>query len=211
MHRIGIIGGMFDPVHNGHLRIALECKEALKLDQLHMVPCAVPPHREAPSATAEQRLEMLKVALENVNNIVADDREIQRLGASYTVDTLSSLREDFPHSKLFLIIGSDAFQYLDRWHRWQDILKLANIVIAKRPDYTNDRTSEVGRLLEKRFVSNLDKFLESDSGSIFIFKVRQLEISSSLVRGLFDENKSAQFLVPDSVLKYIKENNLYRL
>jgi len=209
LQRIGIIGGMFDPVHNGHLRIAVECKEALELDELRMVPCAVPPHRDAPSVSPKYRVAMLQVALDNVEGISVDDRELQREGSSYTVDTLRSLKQEFPHVSFQLIIGSDAFQYLNCWHEWEELLKLANIVVAKRPDYQESKDSEVGKLLKQYFVSDLSEFKKSMAGSIFFLRVSQLEISSTRIRKLLKHQRPAKFLVPDNVLNYIKKNKLY--
>ena len=207
---IGIFGGTFDPIHYGHLRIALECKEALKLDELRMIPCARPPHRAHPAGSAEQRLAMLQVALENSDHIIADDRELRRSGLSYTVDTLQSFKYDYPQSALYLILGSDSFQSLPTWHNWGRILELANIVIAKRPDSGDDRLSDTGKILSDHFIEDLESYQGSLFGKIFQLKVSQLEISSTRVRDLVADNKSPQYLLPEAVIKYIKSNLLYK-
>jgi len=210
LQRMGVFGGMFDPVHYGHLRIALECKQAFQLDELRMIPCAEPAHRISASVSGQQRLDMLQSALNQVDGIEADGRELQRTGPSYTVDTLASMKVDFPHANLFLVIGSDAFQMLNTWHQWQKILMLSNIIIARRPDNYCDRSSQVGELLTDCFTTDVSEFKWSEAGKIFSLNVTQLEISSSLIRRLLSERKSAQFLLPNIVLDEIEKNEYYR-
>jgi len=209
MHTIGLLGGTFNPVHFGHLRIALECKENLALDELRMVPCANPPHREMPEVSAEQRLAMLKLAMQDCADMVVDDRELKRPGESYTIDTLRSIRKEFPESSLNLIIGSDAFQALSTWHEWQQLLEYAHLIIAKRPDNIDDKASDVGEQLRSCFVENYQKLHEQTAGLIYVMHVSQLEISSTEIRSLFQNQKSAQFLLPEAVIHYIKQNFLY--
>ncbi len=208
-HSIGILGGTFDPVHYGHLRVALECKESLGLDELRMLPCARPPHRDQPIATAEQRLAMLELALQDSDHILADERELTRSGLSYMIDTLKSFKADFPQAVLFLIVGSDSFQSLPTWHNWEKILDFANIVIAKRPDSKDDRLSETGRLLSGCFVNERDKFRQMPNGVIFELQVSQLDISSTGIRKLVQQKKSPQYLLPKAVINYIKNHSLY--
>jgi len=209
LKRIGILGGMFNPVHNGHLRVAIECKETFKFDELRMFPCAEPPHREMPEVSSQQRLKMLQLALQNISGVVADGRELDRSGPSFTIDTLRSLKSEFPQAGFYLIIGSDAFQSLNAWHEWEKILEFSNIIIAQRPDHQDDLSSEVGKQLKNSFTNDIDAFKESVSGKIFALKVSQLEISSSYLRELIREDKSTQFLLPEIVLNFIKENRLY--
>jgi len=209
MHSIGILGGTFDPVHYGHLRVALECKESLGLDELRMLPCARPAHRDQPNVTAEQRLAMLKLALEGSDHIFADNRELKRTGLSYMIDTLDSYRSEFPRSALFLIVGSDSFQSLTTWHQWRRLLDFSNIVIAVRPESGNNRLSEVGMLLSEHFVGELNEFRGKKTGHIFELKVSQLDISSTEIRKLVRANRSVQYLLPEAVIKYITDNSLY--
>ena len=209
MHRIGILGGTFDPIHFGHLRIGLECKEVLGLDELRMIPCAMPSHRDAPHADAAQRTAMLAAALNDTDDIFVDDRELRRTGYSYTVDTLESLKAEFPDAALYLIIGSDSFQGLLQWHKWQTIVELANVVIAQRPDHGNDRESESGKVLVERFCS-IDEIKKSSAGKISFVEVTQLGISATHIRELIKKNKSAKYLLPDSVIKLIGQYGLYK-
>jgi len=209
LQKIGILGGTFDPVHFGHLRIAVECKEALGLDELRMIPCALPSHRDSPHVNVEQRTAMLAAAIENEDGVLVDDRELKRRGYSYTVDTLLSLKAEFPESVLYLIVGSDSFQDFLSWHRWQTILDLANLVVAQRPGQGDDHESAAGLALEKRFCSVTD-ITASPSGRISFLGVSQLAISSTRIRELIKENKSVRYLLPDSVIEIIKDCALYK-
>lgn len=209
MRKIGILGGTFDPVHYGHLRIAVECKEALGLDELRMIPCALPSHRNEPDANAQQRLEMLSLALLDIKDIIADDRELKRKGYSYTVDTLESLKKTFPEAVFYLIIGSDSFQNILQWHKWQSIVELANIVIAQRPDHGNDQESLAGKTLAERFCS-VDEIKNAESGKITCLGVSQLDISATRIRNLILEKRTLKFLLPDSVIQFIEKHNLYK-
>lgn len=209
MRKIGILGGTFDPVHFGHLRVGLECKEALGLDELRMIPCSIPSHRGVPGANPQQRTAMLAAALSDADNVFVDDRELKREGFSYTVDTLQSLKTEFPEAALYLIIGSDSFQEFLQWHKWQNIIDLANVVIAQRPDHGNDRESETGIQLADRFCS-IDQIKQSLAGKVTIVGVSQLEISATHIRKLIKESKSVKYLLPDSVIKFIDQHELYK-
>jgi len=127
---------------------------------------------------------------------------------SYTVDTLESLRYEFPDSNIYFILGSDSFQQLNQWHRWQEIIELANIVIAQRPDCESDTASEIGIALKQRFCSN-EEIAKIAAGKITRVSVSQLEISASRVRELVRQKKSIQYLLPDSVVSFIKHEKLY--
>ena len=204
---IGVLGGTFDPIHFGHLRPALEIFEQLDLDELRFIPSANPPHRWQPEASAEHRLEMVKLAVEGIDGFVVDDREYQREGASYTVDTLASIREEIGSTEpLCMLIGMDAFAHFTKWHDWQGILKLAHLVISSRPgtnhvkidDWMKDRVTESSDDLHKHLV-----------GKLFFADVSQLDLSATYLRKQIHEEKSSQFATPVEVGEYIELNKLY--
>jgi len=114
---IGILGGTFNPIHHGHLRLAIELYERLSLAEVRLIPSANPPHREQPTVSSQHRLEMVQAAIPNITGLTVDDRELRRDGFSYTVDTLASLREEYPDQPLCLILGMDAFIGLPRWYQ----------------------------------------------------------------------------------------------
>jgi len=205
---IGILGGTFDPIHFGHLRPALDVAEQLKLDRIHLIPSARPPHREQPQATPEQRLTMLHLAVKNNAQFVVDDRELHREGASYTVDTLLSLREEFPHSPLYLMLGTDAFSHIQTWHRWQALLDLAHIVVMQRPGDAVNMPKELDKWYQQHLtVDNADNKL---AGEIWPVEVTQLAISATDIRCKVTNEQNPQFLLPDAVIQIIGILGLYK-
>ena len=135
MRPVGVFGGTFDPIHYGHLRTAFELLQALRLAEVRFIPCSDPPHRGKTYASAAERLRMVALAIDGQEGFVADDRELARGGPSYSIDTLLTLREEFPQRSLGLILGMDAFLGLHTWYRWDEILDVAHIVVAHRPGF----------------------------------------------------------------------------
>lgn len=210
LRTVGIFGGTFDPVHYGHLRVALELKQALVLDEMRMLPNATPPHRDRPSASVEQRLDMLRLALSGQHDLQIDEREINRKGPSYMVDTLSSFRQELgADCSICLVVGSDSFQSLGSWHRWQELFDLAHIVIACRPGWQQDKSSEVGQLVRQRFIDDPVKLKTSPGGYILPQLVTQLAISATSIRQSILDGRSPRYLLPDSVLDFIEKHRIY--
>jgi nicotinate-nucleotide adenylyltransferase len=205
---IGILGGTFDPIHFGHLRSALEVCEQLNLAHVRLIPSARPPHRNQPHATPQQRLMMLHLAMKNADSFIVDDRELQRDGISYSVDTLISLRQDFPDNPLFLLLGTDAFLGIQTWHKWQDLLELAHIVVIRRPDETLAMPMELNTWYQQHLAMADDA--KSLAGKIWPVTVTQLAISATAIRATVLEGKSPQFLLPDAVIQLISQLGLYR-
>ena len=204
---IGVLGGTFDPIHFGHLRPALEIFEQLSLDELRFIPSANPPHRWQPEASPDQRLEMVKLAIQNVAGFVVDDREYHREGASYTVDTLASIREEIGDKKpLCMLIGMDAFKHFTTWHHWQGILKLAHIVISSRPGTVQVETDD---WMKGRVTQSVKKLQETSAGKLFFAEVSQLEISATYIRKQIHEGKSSLYTTPEKVNNFIQMKKLY--
>ena len=209
MKPIGIFGGTFDPVHIGHLRTACELLNYLDLAQIHFVPCRLPPHQKSPYASPDVRLAMLRAALKDSDGFITDDREFLREGVSYTVETLGSFRDEFPDRSLCLMIGMDAFFEFDTWHRWQDILKLAHLVVACRPGTAVAETAASGELLARHGAKDPSDLQQEKSGRIFVHAVTQLEVSSSAIREIIGGGGTAQFLVPEVVAEIIEASGCY--
>ena len=209
MSPIGIFGGTFDPIHYGHLRTAYEMLQALKFEEVRFVPCGKPPHRVDPFASSEIRLAMVNAAIQGQRGFVVDDRELYREGPSYSVDTLKTLRMDFPLRSLALIIGMDAFLGLPKWHQWREILELAHIVLAHRPGWRAPDIGPLGELLENRGTHRVDDLHNSKSGHIYIHDVTQLEIASTDIRDLVKTGRTPRFLMPDTVCNIIDKSGCY--
>jgi nicotinate-nucleotide adenylyltransferase len=204
---IGIFGGTFDPVHYGHLRSAVEVKDIFGLSEVHLIPSARPPHREQPAATARMRVEMLQLATENQSDLLCDTRELDREGHSYMVDTLKSLRQQFPDQSLLLFIGCDAFNHLMTWHQWQHLFDYAHVVVLTRPRFV---AQYLDSFFADRQVSQRIELAQATAGKLFFQAVTPLDISSTAIRKLIAEKKSADYLLPDTVLNYIKQHGLYQ-
>jgi nicotinate-nucleotide adenylyltransferase len=209
MKPMGVFGGTFDPIHYGHLRTAFEMLQALRFDEVRFIPCGNPPHRESPHADAALRLEMVRVATEAQRGFVVDDREMQRDGPSYSVDTLATLRTEFSARPIGLIIGMDAFLNLPKWHHWQEILQLAHIVVAHRPGWRAPDMGPLGGLLADRGTHRIDDLHKANAGHIYIHDVTQLEISSSEIREIVALGRDARFLLPDAVRDVIDRSGCY--
>jgi len=208
---IGILGGTFDPIHLGHLRMALELYETLDLHAVHLIPCYQPVHRKMPTASPEDRLRMVQCATINEPALIADAREIDRQEPSFMIDTLLSLREAYPDSPLCLIVGIDSFLGFTSWHRWKEILDNAHLVIAHRPQYQLPHTGIIADLLKERTQQDPAYLHTHAAGGILVRPITALEISASVIRHLITGGKSPKYLLPDSVYDYIKKHGTYRL
>ncbi len=207
---IGILGGTFDPIHYGHLRTALDVQQCLSLDKVCFIPCGEPPHRAKPVAQPLQRLAMVRAAIAGQKSFTVDDRELRRDGPSYMLDTLISLKCDFKSESLCLILGIDAFNGLAQWHQWQDIFDLANVVVMQRPDINGGIELNKRLLVQlKHRIVDTDNLKRSKNGAVCFVPVTQLDISATTIRQYWQENKSIDFFLPDSVLTLIQQQNIY--
>jgi nicotinate-nucleotide adenylyltransferase len=206
---IGILGGTFDPVHFGHLRPALEVRVALGLDEIRLIPCHLPPHRPPPVATPRQRLAMLRTAIAGHAGFVIDERELYRNGPSYTLDTLRSLRADIRGTELCLLVGMDAFRGLTSWHRWHELIEHCHIVVMTRPGAAFPEHGELGHFIGLHRALDPAMLRAQSAGLLYFQEVSQLEISGTHIRALLGRGEAADFLLPDSVLNLITEQDLY--
>ncbi|TRW96151.1 nicotinate-nucleotide adenylyltransferase [Candidatus Methylobacter oryzae] len=207
---IGIFGGTFDPVHYGHLRSALEVKDIFGLDEVRLIPCADPPHRGQPAVTAEMRLRMLELAIQDRLGLTVDTRELDRHKTdqtpSYMVDTLQSLRQEFPNEPLLLFIGTDAFEHLTGWHQWQRLFDYAHIAVMTRPGF---ETPALNDFFKARLAKNIDRLRQQNAGQLYFQQITQLDISATAIRDMIARKQNPVFLLPDAVIEYIKQNKLY--
>lgn len=208
---IGILGGTFDPIHLGHLRMALELYETLDLANVHIVPCYRPVHRKLPAATPEQRLAMVNCAVMNEPALIADAREIHRQTPSYTIDTLLEMHTDYPNKPLCLIVGIDAFLGFTSWHRYQEILNYAHIIVAHRPQYQLPSTGLIADLMQARLQNEIAYIHEHLAGGILFRPITALEISATDIRKQIMMGRSPRYLLPDSVYDYIQQQGIYSI
>lgn len=206
---IGILGGTFDPVHNGHLRLALEVCQSLKLNEVRLIPSHTPPHRRKPVASQKQRLTMLKLAITGVTGLTVDERELTRGKTSYTVDTLKSVRAEIGSTPLYLILGMDAFQSLYTWRQWTTLTDYTHIIIANRPGSSGEfKHKEVRKFYLSRVCQNRSA-LRRASGRIMKISIPLLDISATRIRRLCSQDRDLHYLLPDRVISYIKRESLY--
>jgi nicotinate-nucleotide adenylyltransferase len=212
---IGILGGTFDPIHDGHLRLAEELGEKLRLDEVLIVPSGTPPHRGAPGAAAGHRLAMARLAASGNSRFKVDDRELRRQGPGYTFDTLAELRAENGSARpLVLLIGADAFLEFATWHRWHEIFGLTHVAVAHRPgspvEHWRERMPQPlareysARLMQQPLATHL-----SPAGGIVVLPFTALDIAATAIRDMLRSGASPRYLLPAAVLDYIRENRLY--
>ncbi|MCK4743022.1 MAG: nicotinate-nucleotide adenylyltransferase [Sulfuriflexus sp.] len=207
MAAIGILGGTFDPVHRAHIQVALTALNNLQLDEVRLIPCRQSPTRIAPLASTEHRLAMLNLAVANEANLLVDDRECQRQGVSFSVDTLSELRSEYPDDALFFIVGVDAFNGLLAWHKWSEIFELAHIVVVSRPGEELVTEGELAKVLAER---SCHAKPNTQAGNIITGLNCELPQAASQIRAALKAGESIEEFVDKAVHDYIQENRLYQ-
>jgi len=206
---IGIFGGTFDPVHYGHIKPALSIKQALSLSQLRFIPNRIPPHRETPWLSIEQRLRLLKLALKDYADTVIDERELRRDGPSFMVDTLQALHKEMPDEDLCLIIGMDAFMGITRWHQWRALFDLCHLVVTTRPGFNEKNPFEQmndkdHQFLSEKIIESTDELRPRETGKILLKSVPQLAISSTQIRAGLSNNEDVSDCMPANVLSELR-------
>ena len=231
MANLGILGGTFDPIHKGHTEPAKVVADYLSLDKILFIPASIPPHKATPNVSAKQRAEMVKLACLNEANFYCDQRELERSGNSYTVDTLKALKQSDATQRLFFIIGLDSLLTFTRWHQYQEILSLCHLVVNSRPNHQLDNlNADTKSMLAKHQLNDLSALKKQDCGGI-IFAPSTIEdlqtskdqmqlsscegkinlnISSTDIRARLAKKQNCQHLIADSVLDFINKNQLYR-
>jgi nicotinate-nucleotide adenylyltransferase len=214
---LGILGGTFDPIHYGHLRLAADVRAALTLPQIRLIPAGVPPHRAPPVASPEQRLAMTALGCVEFEGLVADRLEIDRAGPSYTVATLEGLHAANPGCRLALIVGADAFAGLTQWWHWERLFALAHFVVVERPGATAIDVSLIPALSahwESRFTGDVSQLERAPAGSIVRVAVTPQPIAARAIRAELAQGvagrERVRGLLPATVLDYIDRNHLYR-
>lgn len=212
---VGFFGGTFAPIHNGHLRLAIELRDQLGLDEIRVTPSARPPHRANPGISAERRLEWVRLAVGDEPGLRVDDREVRRAAQwqkpSYTYDSLAELKAEAPEARLFLLLGDDAFNQLHSWHRWRELFDLAHVVVVERPGTPPVPTAELADFLRGRKAVAVHALHESTQGLWLSARVPGLAISSTRIRSLLQAGRSVRGLVPEAVLRSLTPEDVRAL
>ncbi len=213
MRLSGLLGGTFNPIHFGHLRMAQDLAEALHLEEVRFIPSANPPHKTTPEISAQVRAEMVKIAIADNPIFKCDERELNRTGASYTIDTLISLREELgDQAALCWILGSDAFIKFNTWHRWQEILNYCHIILVQRPNFSAGHpklAENLESLLHSHYTENTADLAAKNAGYIHMQKVTALDISATAIRQMLKHGEMPRYLMPEKLIDYIKQHQLY--
>jgi len=219
--RFGLFGGTFNPVHLGHLRAALEVKEGFVLEEIFLIPAALPPHKiPGVVADAGDRLHMLNLALDDTAGLSVSDVELKRSGPSYTIDTVKHFKSTLPEkSQIYLIMGLDAFLEIDSWRSYEELLEQVPIIVINRPKKDRRLSSVEWELMDDYLKSSISGdykfselqscYLAGDKQPIYIFEVTALDISSTGIRSLINEGRSIAYLVPRKAAKFITSRGLY--
>ncbi|NLC70401.1 MAG: nicotinate-nucleotide adenylyltransferase [Desulfuromonadaceae bacterium] len=212
--RIGLLGGTFNPIHIAHLRIAEEVRESCALDQILFIPAAAPPHKKmVGSVSFHHRCAMTRLAVMDNPAFTVTDMEGRRSGKSYSVDTLTLLREDNPEGEFFFIIGMDSYREIHTWKDYPRLFELAHFVVVGRPGYGPESSPHefLPTAIQPQFCyDEAPRMLRHRSGNTLIFlKESMLDIASRQIRRLLARNRSIRYLVPDQVTEYIHTHGLY--
>lgn len=210
MRSIAILGGTFDPVHNGHIQTSLFIQSSFNFDTYYFLPCKTPIIKPPTCVSAQQRIEMLQLAIKNYPAFKLDLREIKRDSPSYMVETLTSFREENKDAAITLIMGYDAFLSLPQWHQWEKIITLANLLVINRSQFSAYPIPEtIKKLLTKHKTEIKTDLSTKSAGVIYLFNAGNYEISSTHIREELKENKPVETKLPKEVYEYIKLQALY--
>lgn len=195
MEKIGIYGGTFNPIHNGHLHLLQAALDRLRFDRVLVIPTNIPPHKvERDLASNKDRLEMVRLAVEGMDRVWVSDMEQRAKGKSYTILTVKKLRAMFPGAELTLLMGADMLLSFDRWHRWREILALASLAAFARGEGETE-------LLERK---------AAELGNTRVVRVEPLPMSSTMIREMIRRGEDISALVPEKVCAYLREKRLYQ-
>ena len=206
---IGLLGGTFDPIHNGHLHLVKAAAKRIGFDQLRIIPCRQPPHRDAPIASASQRLEMLQLAITETPEFVVEICELESDEPSYAFETLSILRGKNAQARFCWIMGLDAFQNFTQWFRWRQILELTHLLIVQRPGYQVEQNQDSQELLERYQITDIEVLRQTPAGGILVLELDALDVSATYIRQRLRAGKNVAGLMPQTVIDWLEQNPIY--
>ncbi|UAA39941.1 nicotinate-nucleotide adenylyltransferase [Paraneptunicella aestuarii] len=206
---IGIYGGTFDPIHYAHIFPVQQAAQQVGIEQVKLMPCHIPPHKNQPNTKPSDRLAMVKLVSEHVTIFSADDRELRRHKASYTIDTLEEMRSENPNSPICFFIGMDSLTSFHQWHRWQDILDYCHLVVCCRPGYHQEQQTDIADFLQQRETAKPQDLHDKLNGHVFYAQTDEIDISSTMIRENLRVGLPVDELLPPYILSYIRQHHLY--
>ncbi|MDX1390819.1 MAG: nicotinate-nucleotide adenylyltransferase [Rheinheimera sp.] len=208
-HHVGLLGGTFDPVHQGHIRCAQYVLKHCQLDEVRLMPCHLPPHRATPGVSARERAAMVKLAIQASPQLKLETLELDKHSPSYTVDSLTLLKTREPQTQFYFIIGMDSLCYFRQWKDWQRILQLAHLLVCQRPGYSAQQ-GDAPALLQQFGVADFAALQGATQGHILLLDNPLTDISASLIRQQLQANRSDNANLAPAVLNYIQQQQLYQ-
>ncbi|MDF2539123.1 MAG: hypothetical protein K0S76_2144 [Herbinix sp.] len=200
MQKVGIMGGTFNPIHYGHLFLAQQALEQMKLDKILFMPSKNPPHKKKQEIVSDQcRKDMIRLAIMGNPQFELSSLEFEREGTTYTADTLTILTQENPDTEYYFIIGADSLFMMQNWKAPQTVFRLSTILVAGRDRVNQSEMDEKVKFYEDIYQAR-----------IFFVEMPAIEISSAAIRTRLGEKKTIRYYVPDHVMEYIAENDLYR-
>ena len=206
---IGIFGGTFNPVHNGHIQCADFVQRYCKLDSVRLMPCHIPPHRATPGVSSQQRAQMVQLAINGHPGLELETLELDKDSPSYTVESLALLQQHEPDCHWYFIIGMDSLCYLKSWKNWRDILQFAHLLVCQRPGYT-EQDGDAPALLQQFGQPDLTHLRRNKAGGIMLLPNPLTDISASRIRQQLAHCRDNSTAVSPAVLNYIKRHRLYQ-
>ncbi|MCU4675436.1 nicotinate-nucleotide adenylyltransferase [Catenovulum sp. 2E275] len=203
-------GGTFNPIHHGHLQVALEISEQLSANTVYLLPNYLPPHKASPDVSADHRAKMCQLACQIDNKFKLDSRELNSNGTSYTIATLKQLRSEKPDISLCFLIGMDSLQTLDTWREWQSLTDHAHLVVAARGGYQAEFNADIKAFLQQHQTLNYQDLSQQKSGLVYLTQTSELMISASQIRARYQNKQNCLCLLPSAVNEYIMHNHLYQ-
>ncbi|AWL11451.1 Nicotinate-nucleotide adenylyltransferase [Saliniradius amylolyticus] len=207
---IGIFGGTFDPIHQGHLKPVKAAAQQIGLDKVYLLPCHIPPHKGAPEVSSAQRREMVALVCGEDRLFELDDRELNADVPSYTVNTLRQYRLEHPDSPLMFFMGMDSFNSFHRWVQWQEITDLAHLVVCLRGHHQPDWNDDIQTLLKQRRTERPKELHRQPAGLIYLADTPELTLASTDLRRHLRQGQADSSEIPEAVLNYIQQHGLYR-
>lgn len=208
--RIGILGGSFDPLHNGHLGVAREVQQRLQLDEMRLLPCYLSPHKIESSASADHRVELIRACLANEPSLSLDLREAHSERQVFSVDTLTDMRQELgEQASIVFVIGWDSWLALPTWHRWRALFELCNLALVPRPGFNGAFPEAFKGEIEQRELV-VERLCDYSAGHYAVLDTKLWDLSSTELRDKLARGEDVQDMLPAPGLQYIQEHHLYQ-